>query len=61
MIVQLAHLRTYPAVVEAENRGQLKLHGWFYRFETGETFELDGAARQFVSVAERREDELPVV
>ena len=61
VIVQLAHLRTYPAVAEAEDRGELELHGWFYRFETGETFELDGASRQFVSVAQQYEDELPVV
>jgi carbonic anhydrase len=62
VIVQLAHLRTYPAVAEAEARGNLELHGWFYRFETGDTFELDGASRQFVSVSEKFfEDEIPVV
>ncbi len=66
VIVQLGQLRTYPAVAEAEARGKLVLHGWFYRFETGETFELDGASRQFVSVSEqydneKLESELPVV
>jgi len=66
VIVQLEQLRTYPAVAEAEARGELALHGWFYRFETGETFELDGASRQFVSLTEQYdnekfENELPVV
>jgi carbonic anhydrase len=61
VIVQLAHLRTYPAIAEAEARGELQLHGWYYRFETGETFELEGASRLFVSVGSKYEDELPVV
>lgn len=61
VMVQLAHLRTYPAVIEAEQNGDLDLLGWFYRFETGETFELDGASRQFVSVDQKYEDEIPVV
>ena len=49
--VQLEHLRTYPYICAAEDRGQLTLHGCFYRFETGEAFELDEAAQHFVSVA----------
>lgn len=61
VMVQLAHLRTYPAVAEAEERGDLEVHGWFYRFETGETFELNGASRQFVSLNEQFENEIPVV
>jgi carbonic anhydrase len=61
VIVQLAHLRTYPAVAETEDRGELVLHGWYYRFETGELLELDGAARQFVCTMDRLEDEMPVV
>jgi carbonic anhydrase len=61
VIVQLANLRTYPVVAEAEDRGELELHGWFYRFETGEIFEVDGAEKQFVSVRQKYEDELPVV
>ncbi len=60
VIVQLAHLRTYPAVAEAEDRGELVLQGWYYRFETGEVLGLDGAARQFVCMHDRMEDELPV-
>lgn len=61
VVVQLANLRTYPFVAEAEQRGVLQLHGWFYRFESGDIFELDGAARQFVSVERKFEEELPVV
>jgi carbonic anhydrase len=50
VMVQLAHLRTYPAVMEAEAKGELSLHGWYYRFETGDTYELNGVSKQFVSV-----------
>jgi carbonic anhydrase len=48
--VQLAHLRTYPCVQEAEARGELSLHGWFYRFETGDVNALDGETGAFASV-----------
>jgi hypothetical protein len=47
-------------VAEAEDRGDLVLQGWYYRFETGEILGLDGAARQFVCMHDRMEDELPV-
>ena len=38
---QLANLRSLPFVAEAEQAGTLELHGWVYKFETGEIFELD--------------------
>jgi carbonic anhydrase len=52
VLVQLGHLRTYPAVVEAEAQGGLTLHGCFYRFETGEVTVFDGAAGHFVPIEE---------
>jgi carbonic anhydrase len=51
VVVQLHHLRTYPTVREAEQRGELRLHGCFYRFETGEISLFDDAQRTFVSLA----------
>lgn len=50
VLVQLAHLRTYPAVAQAESRGDLTLHGWFYRFEAGEIFEFDSTSEEFVAL-----------
>ena len=47
VFVQLQHLRTYPAVAEAEASGAVRLHGYFYRFETGEVTVLDEARRRF--------------
>ena len=50
VLVQLGHLRTYPEVAEAEQRGELTLHGCFYRFETAEVLAYDAAANKFASV-----------
>ena len=52
ILVQLGHLRTYPAVAAAEATGSLSLHGCFYRFETGDVTVFDPAVGRFVSVAE---------
>ncbi len=40
VMVQLEQLRTHPSVAAAEARGALALHGWIYRFETGEVLEV---------------------
>ena len=52
VLVQLEHLRTLPAVASRLVRGDLRLHGWVYKFETGEVFAYDPAAGQFVPVAQ---------
>lgn len=59
--VQLDNLRTYPFIADAEADGKLGLHGWFYRFETGQIFELDAAAQKFVDIADFVDDEPLVV
>ena len=38
VLVQLESLKTHPSVAAALGRGDLKLHGWVYKFETGEVF-----------------------
>jgi carbonic anhydrase len=50
VLVQLGHLRTYPAVAAAIERGELTLHGWYYRFETGEVLIYDDGTDKFVPV-----------
>ncbi len=49
VLVQLEHLKTHPAVAAALARDQLKLHGWVYKFETGQVFAFDPAVGQFAS------------
>ena len=43
VLVQLDHLRSHPAVAEAEAEGRLQLHGWIYLFEEGEVVQVDSS------------------
>jgi carbonic anhydrase len=52
VLVQLENLRTLPAVGSRLVRGDLHLHGWVYKIETGEVFAYDSESGQFVSLAE---------
>jgi carbonic anhydrase len=62
VLVQLENLRTLPAVASRLVKGDLKLHGWVYKIETGEVFAFDPQQGQFVPLAEYRfpESEDPV-
>ena len=51
VLVQLENLRTLPAVASRLVRGDLYLHGWVYKIETGEVFAFDLDSRQFVPLA----------
>lgn len=51
VLVQLANLRTYPSVAAALPRQELQLHGWVYRFETGEVFAYSTKSARFQAVA----------
>lgn len=52
VLVQLENLKTLPAVASRLVRGDLHLHGWVYKIESGEVFAFDSASGQFVAVAE---------
>ncbi len=54
VLVQLENLRTLPAVASRLARGDLNLHAWVYKLETGEVFAYDVASGQFVPVAANR-------
>ena len=41
VLVQLENVRTHPTVAAALGRKALSLHGWVYKFETGEVFQDD--------------------
>jgi carbonic anhydrase len=47
VLVQLEHLRTHPAVGTALAGGELKLHAWMYKMETGQVFAYDPEVGQF--------------
>jgi carbonic anhydrase len=52
VLVQLESLRTHPAVASRLVRGDLHLHGWVYKIETGEVFAYDVGNAQFVKLTE---------
>ena len=47
---QLENLATHPAVATRLSRGDLHLHGWVYKIETGEVFSYDPKVEQFVTL-----------
>ena len=47
VLTQIEHLRTHPAVRSRVARGELSLHGWVYKLETGEVFQYDAEQGQF--------------
>ena len=47
VLVQLENLRTHPYVRAAISRGELNLHGWVYKLETGQVFAYDSREGQF--------------
>jgi carbonic anhydrase len=52
VLVQLENLRTLPVVISRLAKGDLHLHGWVYKIETGEVFAYDLMCGQFVPVAQ---------
>ncbi len=62
VLVQLENLRTLPAVASRLVRGDLHLHGWVYKIETGEVFAYDVNSGQFIKLDEYQEpDDRPSV
>ena len=45
---RLENLRTHPSVAAGIARGDLKLHGWVYKIQTGEVFAYDPVQAQFL-------------
>ncbi len=60
VLVQLENLRTLPAVASRLVRGDLHLHGWVYKIETGDVFAYERASGQFVSVDQHQPSEAAV-
>jgi carbonic anhydrase len=52
VLVQLENLRTHPCVAAAMSRGDLRLHGWVYKFESGEVFAYQSDQEQYLPIGE---------
>jgi carbonic anhydrase len=51
VLVQLENLRTLPSVASRLKSGDVHLHGWVYKIETGDVFAYDAEAGQFIKLA----------
>ena len=51
VLVQLENLRTHPSVAAALSRGDVRLHGWVYKFESGEVFAYHPEPQQFLPLS----------
>lgn len=47
VLVQLENIRTHPSVAARVARGEINLHAWVYKLETGEVFEYLHEESQF--------------
>jgi carbonic anhydrase len=54
VVVQLAHLRTHPAVAAGIARGEISLHGWFVDIREGVMLGLDGVTGRFLPIRDDR-------
>lgn len=56
VLVQIENLKSHPFIEERLARGDLNLHGWVYKFATGEVFNYDAECGQFapLGVADNR-------
>ncbi len=52
VLVQLENLRTLPSVASRLVKGDLHLHGWVYKIETGDVFAYEPTQGQFVSLTQ---------
>lgn len=48
VLVQLENLRAFPFVAKALEEGRLQMNGWVFKIETGQVFDYDPKAGQFV-------------
>lgn len=60
VLVQLENLRTHPSVAAALSRQELTLHGWVYKFETGQVFAYNPEEGQFQTLQTPRLAEVPI-
>lgn len=59
VLAQLDNMRSHPAVAARLARGQLKLHAWVYKIETGQVFAYDPERGQFLPMSQQPPVPLP--
>lgn len=52
VLVQIENLKTHPSVAARLARGEINLHAWTYKIETGEVFAYNQQSGQFAPLSE---------
>ena len=47
VLLQLAHLKTYPLIQERMKAGRLNLHGWWFDIGSGDIYSFDEGTKRF--------------
>ena len=55
VLCQIQNLKTHPAVAARLARGELSIHAWIHRFESGQVFTYDPKTEQFASLEDHSE------
>jgi len=56
VLAQMENLRTHPSVAAGLAKGSVRIHGWVYKFQSGEIFSYDPESAQFVHLTVQRSD-----
>lgn len=59
VLVQVENLETHPAVRARLGRGELTLHAWVYKIETGQVFAFSADVGQFIPLSEVLDPKTP--
>jgi carbonic anhydrase len=59
VLVQLENVRTHPAVAVRIGRGDLRLHAWVFKIETGEVFAYQPSEGQFLPLTDVAAESAP--
>lgn len=49
ILLQMEHLKTHPTVKKKMAEGNLRIHGWYYEFETGEVYLYNELEHKFIA------------
>lgn len=52
VLAQIENIKTHPIVAARLASGELNIHGWVYKFETGQVFSYDANEQQFLQLQE---------
>lgn len=59
VLMQIENLETHPAIAARRTKGNVRIHGWVYKFETGMVFKYERESGQFIPLIQSTE--YPVV